>query len=116
MNSLKFLAGRYGLRITLNARKQFVRGRAGRIICDADGDCIVRPYDLACVANGPLNANSVLELPIFDPTDGAQAELALEVIEAGGRSKLTRFERRSKIEALIQLRMAQSDCLEEGSA
>jgi len=95
----------HNLKGTLYQGELSIRGRAGRIIEDDDGDIRVDVDDHSVVDGG----NDDLLQPIIDPADLMQANLALEVIESRGHKKLTSDERRAKVELLRRLRCIESD-------
>jgi hypothetical protein len=61
--------------------------------------------DQSCVQDPVVE--DLLDIPIFNPADELQSKLALEVIETAGQKELTRDERITKVELLVQLRMAE---------
>jgi hypothetical protein len=95
----------HSLKVRLYRGELSIRGHAGRIIEDDDGDVRVEVDDNSVVDGG----NGVLLLPVIDPADPLQAQLALEVIESRGHKKLTSDERRDKVKLLRRLRCNESD-------
>jgi hypothetical protein len=97
---LRLFAQKHRLRL----RGNFIIGRAGRIRL-MDGHLGVEVYDHACVADDPTE--DVRIIPIFNPSNELQAKLALEVVETKGQKELTKDERKTKVELLTQLLMAE---------
>jgi hypothetical protein len=97
---LRLFAQKHRLRL----RGNFIIGRAGRIRL-TDGHLGVEVYDQACVVDEP--AEDVRISTVFDPSDELQAKLALEVVETKGQKELTKDERKTKVELLTQLLMAE---------
>src|SRR6266404_3724451 len=105
MNNLEFFARKNNLKFKSSATGEyFICGREGRIRI-VHGEFGVELYDQTCIpGKAPYGFITILT---FNPDDAPAANLALEVIEATAQKELTRDERKTKVELLEQLRMAE---------